>query len=52
MLKNLADNREIVENKNKVRQMEEKEENEIIAIMADAKKKMATMRILKEKEVS
>lgn len=52
MLKNLADNREIVENKIKIRQMEEKEENEIIAIMADAKKKMAMMRILKEKEVS
>lgn len=51
MLKNLNDNREIIEKKNQIRQMEEKKENMVIAIMEESKKKIAKTRKLKEIEV-
>lgn len=52
MWKNLLENREIVTKKNEIRQMEEQEENVVIGIMAEAKKRIAKTRKLKEIEVT
>lgn len=51
MLKNLNDNQEIIDKKNKLRQLEEQEENAVVAIMDEAKKRIAKTRKLKEIEV-
>lgn len=51
MLKNLNDNREIIDRNNEIRQLEEKEENMAIAIMNETKLKIDKIRKLKEIEV-
>lgn len=47
----LNENRNIVDENNKQRQLKDQEENAIVSIMADTKKKIANKRKLKEIEV-
>ncbi|VVC37830.1 Hypothetical protein CINCED_3A011903 [Cinara cedri] len=51
MLINLADNREIIVNKNKINQLKEQEEDAVFKIIADSKKEMAATRKFRENEL-
>lgn len=51
MLKNLNENRENVAKKNKLQKLEEEEENIVVSIMNEAKKKMNKIRKYKEMQV-
>ncbi|KAE9541124.1 hypothetical protein AGLY_004369 [Aphis glycines] len=51
VINHLNENRKIVDENNKQRQLKDQEENVIVSIMADAKKKMAKTRKLKEIEI-
>ncbi|CAH1725223.1 unnamed protein product [Aphis gossypii] len=51
LINHLNENRKIVDENNKQRQLKDQEENVIVSIMADAKKKMAKTRKLKEIEI-
>jgi len=51
LINNLNENRKIVAENIKMRQLEDQEENLVVSIMAEAKKKIAKARKLKEIEV-
>lgn len=51
LINNLNENRKIVAENIKLRQLEDQEENLVVSIMAEAKKKLAKTRKLKEIEV-
>ncbi|KAF0762981.1 inner centromere protein-like [Aphis craccivora] len=51
LINHLNENRKIVDENNKQRQLKDQEENVIVSIMADAKKKIARTRKLKEIEI-
>lgn len=52
LINHLNENRKIVAENVKLRQLEDQEENVVVSIMAEAKKKIARTRKLKDIEVS